>query len=131
MSLESQETEITPRNIRWLAGILEGEGSFSMSKRSNPCIQMGTNDKDVALRAAAILGVPYSTHAHELRSPGSYSCNYRLRAGSNLAIQWMMTLYSLMGNRRRAKIRELLDYWKGHTNMQNSQTTVHRNAWTD
>jgi hypothetical protein len=28
------------------------------------------------------------------------------------AIGWMMTLYSLMGQRRKAKIRECIAYWK-------------------
>jgi hypothetical protein len=37
---------------------------------------------------------------------------YRITLNGKKAIQWMLTLYTLMGQRRKAKIEEVLLKWK-------------------
>src|SRR5204863_8589609 len=44
--------------------------------------------------------------------PPNWKTSYRLKINGNLAIQWMMTLYCLMGVRRKLKIREHINKWK-------------------
>lgn len=103
--------------LYWLAGILEGEGSFSIKKqynkgkgRSRPWIQIGMTDKDVIERVAKLLKVncrgPYNIN--HLKWKPFYSCDV---VGSRAA-GWMMTLYSLLSQRRQEAIIKALEDWK-------------------
>lgn len=74
------------------------------------------SDEDVVQRAAALIGGggkvriridPKGTFEHKKPM-------YIFRTSGQEAIQWMFTLYSLMGERRRAKIEEIITIWKTH-----------------
>ena len=94
--------------IAWLAGILEGEGSFGMAKTS-PCIQIQMCDRDIVERVAGLLNI-------KLRAPWKRKDGYQwvwgCRAFGTDAVGWMLTLYTFLGERRRAKIREVLAEWR-------------------
>jgi len=100
---------ISTLDIAWLAGILEGEGSFIQGKGSTPAIFLGMNDKDVVEKAAAIVG---AKSIQTIQGTGNRSTHYRWQIGSTNAIQWCMTIYTLMGERRKARIRELIADYK-------------------
>lgn len=97
------------RDIAWLAGLLEGEGCFS--KRGN-CItiQLYMSDRDVVERAGWMMGA-LSVGRYEGKSPKHKTCYYITVSGPNAAA-WMMTLYTLLGARRQARIRELLEVFR-------------------
>lgn len=101
----------TVKEIAWLAGLLEGEASF-MLKRGNTIISMQMTDRDVMERAAAILGAKLGDYARKPKGKASYLPVYHLAIHGTKAIGWMMTLYGLMGERRRAKILQILKHWK-------------------
>jgi hypothetical protein len=98
-------------DIRWLAGLLEGEGYFGYDRRPKIVLQM--TDQDVVARAAYILGArcvgPYQQKGigKSNRKPLYITQTY-----SNRAAGWMMILYTLMGARRRGAIRHALIGWK-------------------
>lgn len=105
---------LTLRNLDWLTGFLEGEGSFSLhsSVKSgwiSPRLDAGTTDRDVIERAARTL---------ETKVYGPYKIAngkkpyYRVFVHGSLAAGWMMTLFSLMGKRRQGRIREVLLRWR-------------------
>lgn len=111
------------RDIAWVAGIIEGEGTIIASTgayRKNTkhvvrqfrlAIEM--TDLDVLQRAKEVLG-PRCTLRQ--RKPPSVNPNHRDRfilclTGSELA-GWLMTIYPFMGQRRRARIRLALNLWK-------------------
>jgi hypothetical protein len=98
------------RDIAWLAGLLEGEGCFS--RRGN-CItiQVYMTDLDVVERAATMLGAPSVGRRVDPLRPNDLPCYYCTVSGPSAAA-WMMTLYCLMGDRRKARIRELLAIFK-------------------
>jgi len=100
---------IDPGDIRWLAGLLEGEGCFLY--KSTPSIVLKMKDKDVVEHAANLLGgrgVRLGAPPVKPQWNQQYSCAvYGARAAG-----WMMTLYGLMGMRRKDKIREVLAKWK-------------------
>jgi hypothetical protein len=104
-------------DIAWLAGLLEGEGSFVFKgSRATPCISLQTTDRDVLLRAAGIMEVK----EQNFWRPGgkaSYKPVYTCRAHGTRAISWMMTIYSLMGERRQEKIREIIVQWTAQPRM--------------
>jgi hypothetical protein len=107
---------VVVKDIHWLAGLAEGEGSFYTYTKKNlrrpltyPEMTIQSTDYDVIVKAATIMNchisrvVPYGS---------SKKRSYKVRVCSTKAIQWMMTLYTLMGIRRREKIREVLDIWR-------------------
>ena len=96
---------MTSADIYWLAGWLEGEGTFGIKKNGSPYINSGCKDKDIVERFASITGNHTSVYLH---SGGIWY--YQL--GGARAIQWMMTLYPLMGERRKLKIKYCIDCWK-------------------
>jgi hypothetical protein len=104
------------RNIRWLAGLLEGEGCFTYYfHKTNGCFQVGISlgmtDLDVVQHAAAILGSTVTFVRQDLRSTKKF---YRTDCHGPRAIGWMQTLYPLMGIRRRAKIADCVTSWKNN-----------------
>lgn len=102
----------TLKEIVWLAGLLEGEGSFSLINNVTPAIRLGMTDKDVVEHAAKILGTELNrpTPGRLVQHKTMYDC----AIFSFKAIGWMMTLYSFLGNRRREKISNIIYEWKNY-----------------
>lgn len=94
-------------DIAWLAGLLEGEGCFSIVGRS-VVIELQMTDKDVVEHAAQLLNTPVYVN----KKKPNRKMVWRLHLHGNRAAGWMMTLYSLMGLRRRGRIKELLTGWR-------------------
>src|SRR6266704_613078 len=94
----------------WLAGWLEGEGSFGTHKASlQPIIQGESTDLDVVERASIIAGSklygPYiSNHNNLKKRPKSVKPYYKISLWGKPAAELMMSLYPLMGTRRRGQI---------------------------
>jgi len=91
--------------IAWLGGLLEGEGCFRLNEGKYPCISLGMTNEDTVIKAATLM------------KSKIYRCGniWNARTAGVRAIQWMMTLYSLFGKRRRAKIEEIIKVWKENT----------------
>jgi len=95
------------KDIHWLAGLLEGEGCFGLS---SGCIRISVHmtDEDIINRAAEILGARVRK---EKLQPNRKQC-WATAIYSSEAAGWMMTLYSLMGKRRKETIENALVHWK-------------------
>jgi hypothetical protein len=103
----------TIKQIAWLAGLLEGEGCFSW--QNTPRIQVASTDFDILVKASVIMRA--STSIRNKRKNRVYDLAkrkrmYYLQVNGTKAAEWMMTIYSLMGIRRREKIRWILSNWK-------------------
>lgn len=98
------------KDIYWLAGILEGEGTFGNYDSSGPVIQINMTDFDVIKRVHTILKCTSKI------SVGNYGnkTTYTASLNGNKAIGWMFTLYSIMCERRQEKIKEIILKWKNH-----------------
>lgn len=99
---------ITMNQIHYVAGLLEGEGCFSFYK--TPKISLGMTDKDIIIKVSNII-YPNCNIEH-IREEGNRKDIYRFALYGAGAIQWMMTLYPLMGERRKARIKEIISIWK-------------------
>ena len=110
------------RDIHWVAGLIEGEGCFSIRKgnydsgskqgikyREYPYIAVGSTDKDVIEKAHRILGGDF---VNVKRKTVTGKSVYSVQLRGKRAIEWMLTLYSSMGNRRKERIKGILDKWK-------------------
>lgn len=99
----------------WLAGLLEGEAYFGLhptSKSSvSPVVELNTVDHDVILRVQGIYreryGIFVNLHTRPPRQEG-YQPQFHLACHGPAARAVMRDLASLLGERRRARIAELL-----------------------
>ena len=102
-------------DIAWLAGLLEGEGSFFVKTRSpfKITVSMSSTDHDVLLRAQRIAGGTITgpvtrTLAREGTKPvWCWTVNRRADAAA-----LMMSVLPFLGERRATKVREVLAEWR-------------------
>jgi hypothetical protein len=104
---------ITSQQIHWIAGLLEGEGAFKTG--NSPSIVIGMTDLDIIERFRSV------TKTIDMKiMPGptktGWKPAYYTGIYGSLAIQWMMTIYPLMGIRRKAKIKDAIEKWKMQRN---------------
>lgn len=112
---------MTKIELAWLAGILEGEGSFLMGSPSGPYrikISLQMTDEDIILRAAKLMGV--SSIHHYVRSNKKthkvYKPIWGITLGGSKAVLLMNKLYPIMGYRRQQQILRTITNWKANPN---------------
>lgn len=105
------------QELAWLAGLLEGEGSFSriQERKSAVVIYLGMCDEDVVRRARdvviGLVGEPLTvTRTRAKRA--NHNDQFRFRVYSDRARQLMELLRPFMGERRGQKIDQLLEEMK-------------------
>ena len=108
--MENHIKNIGSQQIAWLAGLLEGEGSFMWAKTS-PCVAIQMTDRDVLERAAKIMAAKVWS-PYKPKGKPSYKPIFTIRIFGIQAIQWMMTVYRFMGERRRIKIAAVIKLWR-------------------
>jgi hypothetical protein len=94
----------------WLAGYLEGEGSFLKGPPSELYklrVQSWTTDEDVAEKVAKLLGTRIRTRYQ--RPGGNYKTAYPVSLRGRRAAEWMQRLRPLMGQRRQSQIDRALE----------------------
>lgn len=104
----------TTLDIAWLAGILEGEGAFMLIKSKagrskRPIITLNMTDKDIVQRVANMFK---TTVQNGFRKEAHYKPIYKCEVSGSRAVQWMFTIFTFMGERRRTKIKELIKIWQ-------------------
>lgn len=104
---------IADANVAWLAGLLEGEGSFTLSHPNSPDrrpqlrVALKMKDKDVVERAAALFPSGSAVIAAPDSRENKSDCWAKSWNGADAAFV-MDCILPYMGQRRSAKIRELL-----------------------
>lgn len=93
-------------DAQWLAGILEGEGSFCLSGKM-PRLVLQMTDRDVVDRAANLLGSNVWKHKPQPGHKVAWACG---RAGLT-AIEWMRVLRPFLGSRRQGQIVATVQGW--------------------
>jgi hypothetical protein len=99
-----KNSEIAPQDLYWLAGLLEGEGTFIAGPPSvprSPAVQLSTADRDVVDRAAELLECAVTIVP--ARRDG-WRTAYCVRVRGARAVAWMERLRPLLGNRRQEQI---------------------------
>jgi hypothetical protein len=94
------------QNFCWLAGLIEGEGSFMKappSRPNEPRLEIEMKDKDIIERVGALLGAKMQTRIRKTFDPPKTI--YRVRLGGKRAVALMTRLKPYMGTRRQEQIR--------------------------
>ena len=107
--------------LAWLAGLLEGEGSFLSSikpgtdgvRRWNTHIALIMTDKDVVQKVATLF-------SSSVRGPYKYTKErkpfYSTSISGRKAIGWMLTLFTFLGKRRQAKVAKIVKEFRRSKN---------------
>lgn len=105
-----------PTELAWLAGLLEGEGSFVAAPRKNRSdhqlfVVMCSTDRDVIEKAHAVMNVG--------RITGPYNRGFKdtwwWRVSSHgAAMTVMAAVWPYMGERRQAQIVSSLTTWRAN-----------------
>jgi hypothetical protein len=93
--------------IGWVAGLLEGEAHFHWN--NSPYIRLAMTDADIVAHVGKLTG--YDPTTYFPKQPNRKQV-WVVNIGGTRAVAWMMTIYPLMGARRRAKITDILQQWK-------------------
>jgi len=105
---------LTTMDIAWAAGLIEGEGCFPC-QNGRYSIQVSMTDPDVMGKLATLFGTktygPYQCYS-PTDSKKAGRAAWRIYFHGPRAIGWMMTIYSFMGERRRAAIEKSIGRWK-------------------
>jgi hypothetical protein len=96
--------QISSDELHWIAGLLEGEGTFfpgSPSAPRYPVLALQMNDEDVVLRVATMFGrKPIRSRPRK----SHWRPTFHVRITGTKAVAWMVAIHPLMGERRRAQI---------------------------
>lgn len=111
ISVDKNEIMVTGsfNEIHWIAGILEGEGSFLKgppSAPNKPVISLQMTDKDTIEKCAKFFGVSVQSYQRKgLNQSGkSYKEVYMCLIRGRRAVEYMNILSPLMGVRRKQQI---------------------------
>jgi hypothetical protein len=102
---------MTDIDAAWLAGLLEGEGYFQITKSrpNNPTqvlIRLSMTDKDVVEKAAKLLNVPINCKAQTTEKKTIYSISLSRRDDVEKVL---LQILPHMGSRRSGRINECLE----------------------
>lgn len=98
--------EISREDAVWLAGLLEGEGTFDLHRRKYPRVRVGMSDRDVVGRAATLMGAQVRLSL----KPYPNSAMFHAEVSGTKAVAVMEEVLPHMGARRSAKIATVLGW---------------------
>lgn len=96
---------ISEVDLAYIAGILEGEGSFTL-RRKNVVVRCDMTDSDIILRLKSIVGFGH-VNSRAPAKPG-YKPVFMYTVSGKPAISLCNQIYKFMGNRRQSRITEIL-----------------------
>jgi hypothetical protein len=95
---------VTRDDLIWLAGLLEGEGAFDISKNIYPRVRVGMTDRDTIERAADLM----RRTARLQLNPAPKSPTWHAEVTGRDAADLMRELLPFMGTRRSQQIAKAL-----------------------
>lgn len=94
----------TPEDVVYLAGLLEGEGTFDLHRGKYPRIRLAMTDRDIVGRAATLMDTTIRLSFH--RAPAAPTWHAEL--SGERAAEIMSELLPHMGTRRSQRIATVL-----------------------
>ena len=94
----------TRDDLVWLAGLLEGEGTFDAHRQRYPRVRLAMTDRDVVGRAASLMGAEFRLALH----PAPNKATWHTEISGERAACIMRAILPFMGTRRSQKIADVL-----------------------
>ncbi len=92
------------RDVIWLAGLLEGEGTFDIHRGKYPRVRVGMTDRDVVGRVATLIGSKVTARYHK----APYQATWHAEVTGDKAQAVMAAILPFMGTRRSGRIATIL-----------------------
>lgn len=92
------------RDVLWLAGLLEGEGTFDLHRGKYARVRLAMTDRDIVGRAATLVG----SRVRLSLKPAPYKASWHAEVTGTKAVEVMTAVLPFMGARRSAKIAAIL-----------------------
>ena len=110
-----KKIDVLPDDLLWLAGLLEGDGHFSLSKNSkskpNRCgIKVQMIDADTVEKVASIFKVSMRSE-NRIKTNKNHNKTYTAEIYCQKSLSLMKLLSPYMGVRRQQKIHEIIDVY--------------------
>lgn len=101
-------------DLYWLAGWLEGEGSFmgKCGTQTKCTIQAACTDEDVIIRVASLFDRDYQKLNRRPNGKDHWKEVYRTTLHGEAAKELMLKLSPLMGKRRQEQIKKAIDSYQ-------------------
>ena len=110
--------QMTPQQLGWVAGIVEGEGSISVNQRRRysgntytyPLVCVGMADEDVVRRLQEWTGVGRVTGPHlpPVRAAAGHKPQWQWNVNNIATVEALMeALWPLLGERRRVQVSQV------------------------
>lgn len=97
-------------DLAWAAGLIEGEGCFTLHSKRHPYLLIDMADKDVIEKLHSIFPFGNFRGPYYHKNKPHYKPRWRFDAFGAKCRNIMIYLYPYFGTRRKAKINELLQY---------------------
>lgn len=117
--------ELQPTDVAWLAGLLEGEGCFYLDRNGSyayPAVALKMTDRDIVERAALMVpgprkaeGLGATVNPAKPSQAGAKGL-WRWQVRGTKAVEVMRTVRPYMGERRGAKMDELIKWYAQQSN---------------
>lgn len=91
-------------DLLWLAGLLEGEGTFDAHRGKYPRIRLAMTDRDIVGRAASLMDAKIRLSLHTAPAKPTW----HTEISGERAAEIMAQILPFMGSRRSGKIAEVL-----------------------
>lgn len=91
-------------DVVWLAGLLEGEGTFDLHRGKYPRVRLAMTDRDIVGRAATLMGC----RVRLSMKPAPYAATWHAEIQGAKASEVMRAVLPYMGSRRSGKIAAIL-----------------------
>lgn len=104
---EGESIKIGVHDLHWMAGLLEGEGSFYRTLSGNIRAKMSSVDLDVVERIARLTGT--KPHGPYIPRNPRHQAYYMWYLDGRPANDFMLLLLPLMSSRRRMQIAEAIE----------------------
>jgi hypothetical protein len=108
---------VSNTDIGWVAGIVEGEGCIVVSPHNNTLrLSVEMTDLDVLQKLQRLLGPAARLSKRTGPLKPNWKTRYILHLCGSRLIQWLQTIYPLMGARRKTKIEAAIAMFKARPN---------------
>lgn len=105
MTVYDLKPELADReDVIWLAGLLEGEGTFDLHRKKYARVRVAMTDRDVVGRAATLIG----SRVRLSLKPAPYQATWHAEVSGTKAVEVMSAVLPFMGSRRSGKIASIL-----------------------
>lgn len=96
-------------DLAWAAGLIEGEGCFTLHSKKHPYLLVDMCDKDVIERLKTVFPFGNIRGPYISKKKPTHKPRWRFDAFGGKARHIMIYLYPYLCERRRAKINELME----------------------